>query len=228
VTAGSFRYPFFSRDDLSAFWALFADNLANMIIVSGVCTFVLHMPGEIVFGRILPGLGVALLFGLVFYALLARHVAMKEQRTDVTALPYGISTPILFAYLFLILKPVHDGALADGLSPEEAALTAWRVGIAAAFAGGVLEALGALVGPWLKRNLPRAGMLGTLAGIALVYIATIPLAHVFEDPLVGFASLAVVLVGLVALYRLPFGIPAGLAAIAVGTAVGFAMLMISS
>jgi adenine/guanine/hypoxanthine permease len=222
VTAGSFRYPFFSRDDLSAFWALFADNLANMIIVSGVCTFVLHMPGEIVFGRILPGLGVALLFGLVSYALLARRLAMQERRADVTALPYGISTPILFAYLFLILKPVHDGALAEGFTPEEAAVAAWRVGIAAAFAGGVLEALGALVGPWLKRNLPRAGMLGTLAGIALVYIATIPLAEVFEDPVVGFASLAVVLVGLVALYRLPFGIPAGLAAIAVGTTVGFA------
>jgi AGZA family xanthine/uracil permease-like MFS transporter len=39
---------------------------------------------------------------------------------------------------------------------------------------------------------------------------------------VGFSSLAIIFVGLVALYRLPLGIPAGLAAIVVGTAVGFA------
>ncbi len=218
----TFRYPFFSRDDLSAFWALFADNLANMIIASGVCAYVLDIPNEIVFGRILPGLGVALVVGLLFYAFLARRLALRERRGDVTALPYGISTPILFVYLFLIMKPVHDGALADGLAPADAGLMAWRVGIAAAFLGGVLEALGAAVGPALKKILPRAGMLGTLAGIALVWIATVPLAEVFEDPIVGFGSLTIVFIGLIALYRLPLGIPAGLAAIAVGTAIGFA------
>ena len=216
------KYPIFSKDDLSGFWALFADNLANMIIISAVCTAVLKIPNEVVFGRILPGLGVALIVGLGFYAWLARRLAHREQRTDVTALPYGISTPILFVYLFLIMKPVFDGGVKSGLSETEAGLLAWRVGIAAAFLGGVLEALGSVIGPWLKKHLPRAGMLGTLAGIALVWIATVPLAEVFENPIVGFSSLAIILVGLVALYRLPFGIPAGLAAIAVGTTVGFA------
>ena len=212
----------FTRDDINGFWALFADNLANMIIVSGVCTFVLKIPAEVVFGRILPGLGVALLAGLAFYAWLARRLAAREGRTDVTALPYGISTPILFVYLFLIMKPVFERGVEQGLTEADAGLLAWRVGIAAAFLGGVLEAAGSVVGPWLKRHLPRAGMLGTLAGIALVWIATVPLAEVFEHPLIGFASLAIIFAGLVALYRLPLGIPAGLAAIGVGTAIGFA------
>ena len=212
----------FVRGDVNGFWALFADNLANMIIVSGVCTFVLGIPGEIVFGRILPALGVSLILGLGFYAWLARRVGRQEGRDDVTALPYGISTPILFVYLFLIMKPVQEQGLQSGLSEGEAGLLAWRVGMAAAFLGGALEAAGAVLGPWLKRHLPRAGMLGTLAGIALVWIATVPLAEIFEDPLVGFASMAIILAGLVALYRLPLGIPAGLAAIAVGTIVGFA------
>ena len=105
----------FTRDDINGFWALFADNLANMIIVSGVCTFVLKIPSEIVFGRILPGLGVALLAGLGFYAWLARRLAAREGRTDVTALPYGISTPILFVYLFLIMKPVFEKGMEQGL-----------------------------------------------------------------------------------------------------------------
>ena len=211
---GTGAQPWFCRGDVNAFWALFADNLANMIIIAAVMTGVFHIPGEIVFGRVLPGLGVALVAGLAFYAFQARALARREGRDDVTALPYGISTPVMFVYLFGIIGAVHSRT-GDGL-------LAWRVGIAAAFVGGCIEAVGAIVGPWLKRNLPRAGMLGTLAGIALVFIATIPLAEVFEQPLVGFPAMAIILVGLVGARRLPLGLPAGLVAIVVGTAVAFA------
>ncbi|MBN2493269.1 MAG: xanthine/uracil/vitamin C permease [Deltaproteobacteria bacterium] len=208
--AGGLRL--FSRDDLGAFWALFADNLANLIIVMGVCSFVFKMPAEVVFGRILPGLGVALVVGLSAYAYLAHRLARREGRSDVTALPYGISTPILFVYLFGIIGPVYW--------KSGDALLAWRVGLAAAFIGGLIEAAGSIAGPWLKRVLPRAGMLGTLAGIALTFIAAVPLAEIFEHPLIGLPCLAVILVGLVALVRLPLGVPAGLAAIVLGVAIG--------
>lgn len=211
------RYPLFQRDDLSAFWALFADNLANIVISTGVCLTVFHMPPAVVFGRILPGLGVALLVGLAFYAYLARRLARSEGRSDVTALPYGISTPVMFVYLFGVIGPVYWRLSAEGVA--EAPLAAWRVGLAAAFVGGLLEVAGSIVGPWLKRVTPRAGMLGTLAGIAVVWIATVPLAEIFEHPLVGFVALAVVLAGLVGGLRMPFGVPAGLLAIAAGTAV---------
>lgn len=36
--------PWFCRGDLNAFWALFADNLANMIIIAGVMTGVFQIP----------------------------------------------------------------------------------------------------------------------------------------------------------------------------------------
>ncbi len=206
------RRPLFSRDDLSGFWALFADNLTNLIIIAGLCKFVLHIPDDILYGRVFPGLGVSLLLGLSFYVWLARRLAVREGRWDVTALPYGISTPVLFVYGFGVMLPVyaatHDGVLT------------WRVGVAAAFVGGVIEAAGALVGPWLKRITPRAGMLGTLAGIAICYIATVPLAEVFESPVVGFASMAIVFVGLVAAIELPGKLPAGLVAIVIGTLIG--------
>jgi len=208
------RQPLLSKGDLDAFWALFADNLVNMLIVATVMTGVFGIPDEIVFGRVLPGLGVALVAGLGFYAWRARVLAREEGRSDVTALPYGISTPVMFVYLFGIIGAVH-ARTGDGL-------LAWRVGLAAAFVGGVIEAVGSVIGPWLKRSLPRAGMLGTLAGISLVFIATIPLAEIFAMPLVGFPAMAIVLVGLVAGRKLPFGLPAGLTAIVVGTAIGFA------
>lgn len=206
--------PLVKSGDLNGFWALFADNLANMVLIATVCTTVFKMPNAIVYGRILPGVGVALLFGLTFYFLQAWRLARRENRTDVTALPYGISTPILFVYLFGVIGPVYWAT--------ENAVCAWQVGVAAAFVGGLIEIMGCLVGPWLKRITPRAGMLGTLAGIAIVWIATVPLAEIFEHAEIGFPSLAIVLLGLVAGVRFPGGLPAGLLAIAVGTLIGFA------
>lgn len=202
----------FSKGDLSAFWALFADNLANLILIMGVSLGVLKIPTQVVFGRMLPGLGMALVVGLSSYAYMAHRLARKQGRSDVTALPYGISTPILFVYLFGIMGPVY-WKTNDGL-------LAWRVGLAAAFIGGLIEISGSMMGPWLKRNLPRAGMLGTLAGIALVFIAAVPLAEVFEHPIIGLPCLVVVLVGLVASVRFPLGIPAGLLAIMLGILLG--------
>ena len=212
----------FSRHDVSGFWALFADNLANMVIVSGLCLYVFHIPQSVVFGRILPGLGVALLVGLSFYAWLAMRLSRQEHRDDVTALPYGISTPVLFIYLFGVMMPVYQMGIKAHLKPSEAGITAWKVAIAAAFLGGILESSGAIFGRWLQKVTPRAGMLGTLAGIALVYIAVVPMAEIIEHPLIGFPALAIVVVGLIARYRLPWDMPAGLVAILLGVGVAIA------
>ncbi|HNT97371.1 MAG TPA: hypothetical protein PKK31_03780 [Elusimicrobiales bacterium] len=204
----------FAKGDFSGFWALLADNLANIVIIAGVCKGVFRMPDEVVFGRIVPGIGVALLAGTAAYAWMALKLAEKEKRDDVTALPYGISTPVMFVYLFGVIGPVYFKT-GDPVA-------AWQCGIAAAFIGGLVELAGGLAGPWIKRHTPRAGMLGTLAGIAIVWIATIPFAEIMEQPLVGFISFSIILLGLVAGVRLPFGLPAGLAAIVAGTAVAMA------
>jgi len=204
-----FHYPLFSRNDLSAFWALFTDNLTNLIVLSGICKFVFNMPDEIVFGRIIPGAAIAILLGVCVYTYLAKRLAEKEQRNDVTALPYGISTPVMFVYLFGVIGPIY-------WSTNDAAL-AWQIGIGAGFMGGIVAGLGAIVGPFLKKVTPRAGMLGTLCGIALVFIGTVPLTMVFEEPLIGFVSLTIVMWGLVGRFKLPFNIPAGLLALICGT-----------
>ncbi len=210
MDGGTFNYKLISRHDFSAFWALFTDNLINLIVLSGICQFVFQMPAEIVFGRIVPGAAVAIMAGIAVYVLLAKRAAAQAGR-DVTALPYGISTPVMFVYLFGVIGPIY-------WSTQDPVL-AWQVGIGAGFMGGIVAGLGAIVGPILKRVTPRAGMLGTLCGIALVFIGTVPLATVFEDPLIGFASMIIILWGLVGRFRLPFNIPAGLLALGVGTMV---------
>ena len=209
------EYKLFNRSDLSAFWALFTDNLTNLIVLSGICKFVFNMPTEIVFGRIVPGAAIAILAGVIVYTIMARRLAAKTGRNDVTALPYGISTPVMFVYLFGVIGPIY-------WSTNNAEL-AWQVGIAAGFIGGIVAAFGAIGGPFLKRVTPRAGMLGTLCGIALVFIGSVSLASILENPLVGFASLLIIIWGLVGKFKLPFNLPAGLAALLVGTLIALAM-----
>jgi AGZA family xanthine/uracil permease-like MFS transporter len=203
-----YSYRLFSRSDYSAFWALFTDNLVNLMVLSAICQFVFQMPPEIVYGRIVPGAAVAILAGITVYALMAKRTAERQGR-DVTALPYGISTPVMFVYLFGVIGPIY-------WSTQDAVL-AWQVGIGAGFMGGIVAAFGAIVGPVLKRVTPRAGMLGTLCGIALVFIGSVPLAVIFENPVIGFTSLVIILWGLIGRFRLPFNVPAGLLAIGLGT-----------
>ncbi|WP_138472807.1 xanthine/uracil/vitamin C permease [Poseidonocella sp. HB161398] len=207
-------YKLFVKSDYSAFWALFTDNLINLLVLSGICQFVFGMPPEIVYGRILPGAAIAIIAGIAVYVLLARRAAGQAGR-DVTALPYGISTPVMFVYLFGVIGPIYWAT--------DDPVLAWQVGIGAGFIGGIVAALGALVGPALKRVTPRAGMLGTLCGIALVYIGAVPLSEIFEEPLIGFASLAIILWGLVGQFKLPFNMPAGLLALIVGVAIALVL-----
>lgn len=56
----------------------------------------------------LPGVAVSVLMGNVFYAWQARRLMRRSGRDDVTALPYGINTPTMFAYVFLVMGPVYQ------------------------------------------------------------------------------------------------------------------------
>ena len=76
------------------------------------------------------------------------------------------------------------------------------------------------LGGKIRQWVPRAGLLGSLAGIALALIAFVPLwTHIAAVPVVGLLSLTVILVALVAQRALPGRIPGALAAVVVGVLV---------
>jgi len=209
----SFHYPLFVKGDVDGFIGLFIDNLVNLLIITGLC-FSIKMPPALVFGKILPGVALSVLAGNLFYSWQARKLAIKEKRTDVTALPYGINTVSLFAFFGFIIMPVY-------LQTRDVNI-AWRVGVASCFISGVFEALGAFVGERIRRVTPRAALLSTLAGIALVFIAlnhTLPL---WSKPLIAFIPLAFILVEYFSFAKLPFRIPAGLYALAAGAIAAWA------
>ena len=65
-----------------------------MLVLSGLALFVVQIPAENVFGRILPALGIAMPLGNLFYAYPAYQLARKENRSDVAAMPYGPSVVV--------------------------------------------------------------------------------------------------------------------------------------
>lgn len=205
-------YPWFIKEDINAFFSLFQNNLANFVVIA-ITMLSMGYPARIVYGMVIPGAAISVMFGNFYYAHMAKKLAIKENRTDVTALSYGISTPPMFIFLFGVLKPALD-ITGD---PD----VAIKIGMAACFLGGLIEVLGALIGPWLRRNLPRASMLGALAGVAFSVIAGQMFFHTFESPVIGMLVMVIVFIGLIAQKKMPFRIPASLFAIVVGTVLAY-------
>ena len=57
---------------------------------------------DMVFQRVCPGIGCALLFGNIWYAIMAAKLSRKENRSDVTALPYGVNAPAGFLMVYMV------------------------------------------------------------------------------------------------------------------------------
>jgi adenine/guanine/hypoxanthine permease len=210
-----------SPGDWNGFFGLFTNVILNVIVLTTLCLFVVHMPADsIVYGRVLPALGIALPIGNLYYAYLAWSLAKKEGRSDVTAMPYGPSVPHMFIVVFVIMLPVYlKNAQAMGDGP--AAILAWQAGLAWAFIIGVIVLIGAFIGPTIRKYTPRAAMLGTLAGISVTFISMRPAFQMWEVPWIAFVSLAIVLTSWTANVKLPWGVPGGLAAVIIGAAVGW-------
>jgi AGZA family xanthine/uracil permease-like MFS transporter len=189
----------FKVGDINGVVYVFAGNLGSFILVAATLLG-FGWPQELVFGRVIPGLAFGMFCGSLYYSWMAYRLAKKEGRDDVTALPCGVSTPVLFLYLFGIVAPLQFGL---GLPPEEV----WKAAIAATVLGGAIEAAGAVAGPFIRRTLPRVAMLGTLAGVGLLWIGTKGLFDVYASPLLGLPILIIAILGLIGGYNLPKNIP---------------------
>jgi AGZA family xanthine/uracil permease-like MFS transporter len=215
--------PWFVSGDYDGFFGLAIDNLMQFLLILGLCEGVLGFPVELMLSRVLPGAALSIAVGNVFYAYQARRLALAQARHDVTALPYGINTVSLFAFVFLVMLPAKQSAIAAGMSADSAAYAAFRVGLAACFICGAIELGGAPLADWVRRNTPRAALLSTLSGIAISFIAIDFAMRTFEMPLVALLPLGVILTTYFAHVALPFRIPGGAWALLLGTALAWGM-----
>lgn len=208
-----FKLPWWVAGDTNAFFGLGFNTLVNVLVLSGLCLGVLNIPGADVFGVILPALGVQLLIGNVYYTYLARRLARKEGRDDVCAMPYGPSVPHMFIVVFVIMLPIY----LETRNP----ITAWTAGLAWSFIIGLIVLVGAFVGPYIRKYTPQAAMLGTLAGISIAFISMRPAAQMWEALWIAFPVMVIILIGFFTDLKLPGNIPVGLAALLVGSAIGW-------
>jgi adenine/guanine/hypoxanthine permease len=196
--------------DVNGFLGLALDNLTQLVILSSLLIGVFGFPADLVLRRMVPGTALGVLVGDLVYTWLAVRLMRRTGRDDVTAMPFGIDTPTLFAMVFGVLGPVKV-ATGD-------AVLAWKVGMATTLAIGLLKALLAFGGDWTRRAIPRAALLGSIAGVAILLIAFLPALKLLRDPLVGLVALGVLLLAQLGHVRMPFGVPGALAAVAAGTA----------
>src|SRR4029077_7058911 len=169
---------------------------------------VLKMPDTLVFGRILPALGLMMCLYTFYYAWLAYRLAERTGRTDVCALPSGVSVPHMFIVTFVIMLPI---TIKTG-DP----MKGWSAGLVWVFFQSFVLMAGGFIAPYIRMITPRAALLGALAGISITFISMRPALEMFMTPGIGLICFAIILVSWFGGYKYPKGIPAGLVAIAVG------------
>lgn len=215
--------PWFVKGDINGFFGLFTNSLTNIMTALGLL-IVIGMPQDIVFKKITPALVLAVGLGNLYMAWAAKRLANKSQHENVTALPYGVSVPHYFIVAFGVIAIVVTNLTKEGnMSTADIWMTAWGVGAAWSFVEGLVMLVCAFVGPTIQKYIPKGALLGSLAGLALTFIAMNPAANVFTTPAIGMTCLAIIIVGWLANKKLPFNIPTGFLAILVGTILGWVM-----
>ena len=197
----------FVAGDLDGFFGLFFSGFPDLLLIASL-TPLCGLPQELVTGRILPAVALSILFGNLFYAWQAHRLASKSGRDDVTAIPFGINTPTIFAYISLIMLPVYERTHDAGL--------AWRMGIFASLASGVVQTVSAFGIDWLRRATPLAALLCPLAGLAMAFLCLGFIFGIFQNPAVALLPAVILLATYASRMRLPLHIPSGLVAMVVG------------
>jgi AGZA family xanthine/uracil permease-like MFS transporter len=199
--------------DWNAYFGFGTNILVNLLVLTGLLRYVLKMPDDIVFGRILPATGLMLCLSTIYYAWLAYKLAKQTGRSDVCALPSGISVPHMFVVVFVIMLPI---AAKTG-DPVKG----WEAGLTWVFVQSFVLMAGGFIAPLIRKITPRAALLGTLAGVSVSFISMRPALEMFMTPVIGLICFTIILASWFGGVRYFKGIPAGLIAIGVGSLIAW-------
>src|ERR1700761_532728 len=203
-----FRPRLWAPGDWNAFFGFGTNILVNMLTLTILLRFVLKMPDPIVFGRILPAMGLMMGLSTFYYAYLAYRLAKRTGHSEVCALPSGISVPHMFIVTLVIMLPIK-------LKTNDP-IQAWEAGLVWVFFQSFILMAGGFIAPWIRKVTPRAALLGTLAGVSITFISMTPALQMYMTPVIGLTCFGIILVNWLGGFQCPKGIPAGLIAIGVG------------
>src|SRR5271155_5592348 len=212
MTNSTTKPAIWTPGDWNAYFGFGTNILVNLLVLTGLLRFVLKMPDDLVFGRILPATGLMMCLSTMYYAYLAYRLAKQTGRTGVCALPSGISVPHMFIVTFVVMLPI---ALAT-----KNPIKGWEAGLTWVFVQSFVLMAGGFIGPFIRKVTPRAALLGTLAGVSLTFISMAPALQMFMTPVIGITCFAIILLSWFG--GVKYGkIPAGLVAIAAGTLIAW-------
>lgn len=211
--------------DINAFFGLMLDNIAGLILMVGLLAG-FGFPIDFAVSKMVPGTALGVMIGDLAFFFLAFRLAKQTGRTDVTAMPLGLDTPSTFGMTLFILGPSYLQGLGMGLSQADAATRTWSIGIWCIVLSGILKLVLAPFTNWVRRTIPRAGLLGSLAAIALVLISFLPLVEILGHPLPGMLALVIVLTTLVGRIPLPTRTPGTLGALIISGVVYYFLCLI--
>lgn len=206
----------FAPGDINGFFGLAFDNLTVLSFMAAILIGVFQFPAEVVYKRMFPGTALGVLVGDLIYTWMAIRISRSTGRA-VTAMPLGLDTPSSIGISFAVLGPAFLALKNSGVASDQAALSAWHIGMATMVLIGIVKVALSFAGGWIQRIVPQAGLLGSLAGIGLALIGFLPLLETFSIPIIGVLSLGIILYVLVAKIPLPKNIPGVLAAVFIGT-----------
>ena len=198
--------------DTNGFIGLVVDNLSVLAFLAGALIGIFHFPPEIIFSRMFPGTALGALVGNLIYT----RMAVRSGRADACAMPLGIDAPTTIGLGLLVLGPAFVTFKQQGMDEAAAAEATWHLGMAAMIVMGVLKAVLSFAGSTVLRAVPRAALLGSIAGVALSLIGFFSLVEIMRFPVIGLVCVGIVLYALVGRGRIPFRIPGVLFSVIVG------------
>ena len=219
------RYRWARTGDINAFFGLMLDNVAGLLLMVGLLGG-FGFPTDFAVSAMVPGTALGVMVGDLAFFMIALRLARRTGRDDVTAMPLGLDTPSTFGIVLFILGPSYLQGQQMGLSDIDAAYRTWFIGIWCIVISGVLKLALSPLAEWVRRAVPRAGLLGSLAAIALVLISFLPLIEILGHPLPGILAIVVVLTALVGRIPLPGRTPGTLGALIVSGAVFYLLCLV--
>src|SRR2546426_3694086 len=128
--SGPSGYEWFVLGDINGFFGLAFDNFTVLSFLAGILTLGFQFPADIVFKRMFPGTAFGVLVGDVIYTWLAFRLARRTGNSKVTAMPLGLDTPSTIGLALTVLGPAFVALKAQGMTPQDAAMMTWYIGMA--------------------------------------------------------------------------------------------------
>jgi len=209
-------------NDVNAFFAFLLDAVVNLFVLSALLQ-IFGFPQDLIDNRIIPGAIVGIVAGNLLYVWLGYRRAKKTGNHDITAIPLGLDLTTTVGFTLSVIGPLFlmlEGQLGD---PAEAGRIAWYVGMASTIWMALVKLGASYVGGFIQRTIPIAALVGSMFGIAIVWLGANAIMGIFELPHIGLIALVVMIFALIGGRALPFNMPGAVVAIGLSTLVYYGL-----